>query len=49
MSAKENCVLPLNKFGNSEKTAIIFLMEYKIVACVKEGCLIFINVTQNTS
>lgn len=35
MSAEENCVLPLNKFGNSEDS-YSFLMKYKIVQCVKE-------------
>lgn len=44
MSAKENCAPLLNKFGNSDKTAIIFNGVQNCSICKKEGCLIFLNV-----
>lgn len=42
MSAEENCVLPLNKFGNSEDS-YLFLMEYKIVQCMKEKAVLLLS------
>lgn len=46
MSAEENCALPLIKFATNKDR--LFLIEYKIVQCVKEKAVLLLCHTKYT-